>query len=74
MLVILNPGEAQVDEGARSYRRSSTSDCPIRSRELSTNLRIIELKKKVRTVAPGEEAENEHEGIKCFDLIRCQKY
>ena len=63
-------GEAQLDEGARSYRRSSISDFPLRSREpptsnLSTNLRVIELKKKVRTVTPGEEDDNKNEGIIC---------
>ena len=67
-------GEGQVDEGARSYRRSSISVFPIRSREpptsnLSTNLRVIELKKKVRTVTPGEEADNENEGIFCKNWI-----
>ena len=51
--------DVQVDERARSYRRNSLHDLPIRYQELAKPTNVD--KKKVRTILPGEEPPGEED-------------
>ena len=53
-----------MDEGARSYRRSSVDNFPVRYQEPPKHQKVE--KKRVRTQVPGEESAEEERGIKCL--------